>query len=493
MDLGALRGEAGVRQGQRRAGRRPSTASVGVLGPTTRSCRSGARSPSRSSIHHTATPNQADVSQGSGRSHWPARSRTSTWTAAVGWTPDSTSPVSRGGFRHGGPSPELGNRCAAGRQQVEGAHCTGQNVVGDRDRERGHLHRGRSATRAMEPAAGPVRLDLQPVRHPGPPSSTATGTSRTPPARATACTPCCPGCGRDVAGGARSARLRAVGVKASWPLLQQGDRGPGSDGRAVPPPRRGTSPPPRRRVSSSAVTDAAVRRFQAATGAEEVNGLPRRGVLAGAGPHHAARDGWGRRPRRRCPCRRPRRRGCAGPRDDARVAAAARHRGRPREPDVGPANGRMSSPLAESQPPPGESSFWARRVVKTDTASRRFRYGESSKRAWRVVIFGTVSHRFHRASRGVRRPGSRTPAHPVSEIGTASLGPRTPSLGSAASLRLRTTSPIPILLRFQLGERGESCSWTRPKSPPPARSDASVRPNRRVGSLSGHDDVTGGL
>ena len=61
-------------------------------------------------------------------------------------------------------------------------------------------------------------------------------------------------------------------VKASWPLLQPGDRGPEvtaaqyllRDAHATTAAPTGVF---------DAATDAAVRRFQAATGAEEVNGM----------------------------------------------------------------------------------------------------------------------------------------------------------------------------------------------------------------------------
>ncbi|MCW0213564.1 MAG: N-acetylmuramoyl-L-alanine amidase [Pseudonocardia sp.] len=78
-------------------------------------------------VHHTASPNQANTSRGAADAL--ARSIQNYHMDARGWLDTGQHfTISRGGFvlegRH--RSLELLN---AGRQQVEGAHCTGQNVV----------------------------------------------------------------------------------------------------------------------------------------------------------------------------------------------------------------------------------------------------------------------------------------------------------------------------------------------------------------------------
>ena len=66
-------------------------------------------------------------------------------------------------------------------------------------------------------------------------------------------------------------RVSAV-VKASWPLLQAGDRGPEvTAAQYLLRDAHATTAAPTGVFDTA--TDAAVRRFQAATGAEEVNGL----------------------------------------------------------------------------------------------------------------------------------------------------------------------------------------------------------------------------
>ena len=122
------------------------------------------RRPVKILVHHTATPNVSRPEPRGGRGGSPAASSTSTWTTAAGSTPASTSRSAAAAtcWRAGTAAWRC---CAAGERQVEGAHCTGQNVVAVGHRERGHLHRGRSAARAVEPAASSMcALHLQAVR-----------------------------------------------------------------------------------------------------------------------------------------------------------------------------------------------------------------------------------------------------------------------------------------------------------------------------------------
>jgi peptidoglycan hydrolase-like protein with peptidoglycan-binding domain len=225
-------------------------------------------------------------------------------------------------------------------------------------------------------------------------------------------------------------RVSAV-VKASWPLLQQGDRGPEvtaaqyllRDAHVTTAAPTGVF---------DVVTDAAVRRFQAATGAEEVNGLLG-GESGAAGPHHAAPDGPGRRPPSALVA--VRRRGCAGPGDDTRVAAAAPVPAAPANLTPDPPRRMSRAPGSDRTPPPGESSF---------------QHGESSRRTRRVVK--------------ERARQSWIPARRVSVFSTPRLG------GQSGE------SPVPVR---RVGFRPRSRRSRLRKAPlgtpkpPPARSDAS--------------------
>jgi hypothetical protein len=78
-------------------------------------------------VHHTATPNQADLSQGA--AFGLSRSIQKFHMDRRGWLDTGQHfTVSRGGFAMEGRHRSL-EIVRAGRQQVEGAHCTGQNVV----------------------------------------------------------------------------------------------------------------------------------------------------------------------------------------------------------------------------------------------------------------------------------------------------------------------------------------------------------------------------
>jgi hypothetical protein len=78
-------------------------------------------------VHHTASPNQANTSRGAADAL--ARSIQNYHMDARGWLDTGQHfTISRGGFVLEGRHRSL-EVLRAGRQQVEGAHCTGQNVV----------------------------------------------------------------------------------------------------------------------------------------------------------------------------------------------------------------------------------------------------------------------------------------------------------------------------------------------------------------------------
>ena len=102
-------------------------------------------------VHHTATPNQADVSQGAAFAL--ARSIQNFHMDRRGWLDTGQHfTVSRGGFAMEGRHRSL-EIVRAGRQQVEGAHCTGQNIVAVGIENEGTYTVDRPAARAVEPAA----------------------------------------------------------------------------------------------------------------------------------------------------------------------------------------------------------------------------------------------------------------------------------------------------------------------------------------------------
>ena len=218
-------------------------------------------------VHHTATPNQADVSQGA--AFGLSRSIQNFHMDRRGWLDTGQHfTVSRGGFAMEGRHRSL-EIVRAGRQQVEGAHCTGQNVVAvgienegtytsvDPPPAQWNRLRDLCAWICNRYGIAPTELyghrDFKNTACPGDRLYGLLPRLRT-----------------DVAG-VLGQRVSAV-VKASWPLLQPGDRGPEvTAAQYLLRDAHATTAAPTGVFDTA--TDAAVRRFQAATGAEEVNGL----------------------------------------------------------------------------------------------------------------------------------------------------------------------------------------------------------------------------
>ena len=258
---------------------RASAATAGTNQPPTIDCGGwGARAnreivpvwnqkPVKILVHHTATPNQADVSQGA--AFGLSRSIQNFHMDRRGWLDTGQHfTVSRGGFAMEGRHRSL-EIVRAGRQQVEGAHCTGQNVVAvgienegtytsvDPPPAQWNRLRDLCAWICNRYGIAPTELyghrDFKNTACPGDRLYSLLPRLRS-----------------DVAG-VLGQRVSAV-VKASWPLLQAGDRGPEvTAAQYLLRDAHATTAAPTGVFDTA--TDAAVRRFQAATGAEEVNGL----------------------------------------------------------------------------------------------------------------------------------------------------------------------------------------------------------------------------
>jgi N-acetylmuramoyl-L-alanine amidase/Putative peptidoglycan binding domain len=255
------------------------TALAGVPGPSIVGCAGwGARAnsdivpvwnqrPVKILVHHTATPNQADVTQGA--AFTLARSIQNFHMDRRGWLDTGQHfTVSRGGFAMEGRHRSV-EIVRAGRQQVEGAHCTGQNIVAVGIENEGMY------TAVDPPPALWNRLRETCAwicRQYGIPPTELYGhrdfkNTACPGDRLYAALPRL----RAEVAGVLGQRVDAV-VKASWPLLRRGDRGPAvTAAQYLLRDARATAAEPTGVFDDA--TDAAVRRFQAATGAEEVNGL----------------------------------------------------------------------------------------------------------------------------------------------------------------------------------------------------------------------------
>jgi hypothetical protein len=231
------------------------------------------RRPVKIIVHHTATANQADVSRDAAIRL--ARTVQGFHMDRRGWIDSGQHlTISRGGTVLEGRHRSL-EALAGGKQIVEGAHCTGQNVVAIGIENEG------TYTQLDPPAALWDNL-----------KRTCAHICRCYGIRPTEIyghrdfkNTACPGDRLYAA----LPRLRAevaglldphtegtpdgTGlVKASWPLLQPGDRGP--DVLAAQLLLRAAGPvAPEPTGTFDAATDRAVSAFQAAHGAEEVNGL----------------------------------------------------------------------------------------------------------------------------------------------------------------------------------------------------------------------------
>ncbi|NIB30646.1 hypothetical protein HBB16_01145 [Pseudonocardia sp. MCCB 268] len=107
-------------------------------------------------MHHTAG-NTPDFSVAAAHRMARGIQERTTWTATAGWTPASTSRSPVGSHvAEEGRLVEPRRDSTAERRVVE-ARTPGQNIDRDRDRERGHLHRGRPARTAVELAARDLR------------------------------------------------------------------------------------------------------------------------------------------------------------------------------------------------------------------------------------------------------------------------------------------------------------------------------------------------
>ncbi len=218
-------------------------------------------------VHHTADPNTADVSRDA--AFRMARSIQNFHMDRRGWLDSGQHfTISRGGFALEGRHRSL-EIVRRGRQQVEGAHCTGQNVVAIGIENEGTytgvdpppalFNRLRDLCAWICAQYGIAPTELYGHRD----------------FKNTACP------GNHLYGLLPRLRSEVAGVlgrrvsevtKASWPLLQAGDRGPEvTSAQYLLRDARVTSAVPS--GVFDAATDAAVRRFQARTHAEDVNGL----------------------------------------------------------------------------------------------------------------------------------------------------------------------------------------------------------------------------
>ena len=254
-------GLVSTRQRHGRASRRSSTATDGGPVRTATSCRSGTSGRSRSSCT-TPPPPTRPTSAAERPTGSPALSRTSTWTTADGSTPGSTSRSAAAGScsRAGTAASRC---CETGRRQVEGAHCTGQNVVAVGIENEG------TYTAVDPPPALWNRLrdmcayicnqyDIEPDRDLRPPRLQGHRLPGRPPLRHVA-----PAAQRG-RGRARAARHRAGRDEGVVAAAAAGRPRAGGGGRAVPPARRGHDRGAPTGVFDRTTSDA-VRRFQTAT------------------------------------------------------------------------------------------------------------------------------------------------------------------------------------------------------------------------------------
>ena len=200
----------------RSTARRSSAATAGAPRPTALSLPVYDRRPVKILVHHTATPNSTDLSQDAA-SGSPGRSRTSTWTAAAGPTPASTS-RSAAAASCSRAATAAWSSCAAGGRRSRARTAPGQNVVAVGIENEGTYTAVDPPPALWNRLRPAVRLHLRAVRHRGPPRSSGTATSRTPPAPATCSTPTAPAAHRGrgrCSGRARDGDGRAQRVAAA--------------------------------------------------------------------------------------------------------------------------------------------------------------------------------------------------------------------------------------------------------------------------------------
>ena len=227
------------------------------------------RRPVKILVHHTAGPNQADVSRAA--AFRMARAIQNFHMDVRGWIDTGQHfTISRGGVLMEGRHRSL-ELLRIGRRQVEGAHCTGQNVVAIGIENEG-LYQDVNPPAALwnrlrETCAYICRqYGIRPTEIYGHRDFKNT---------------ICPGNRlygmlprlRTEVGAALGQRVsRTVAAKASWPALQAGDRGPSVTAAQYLLLDAGMTTARPTGVFDAA-TDAAVRRFQRATKAEEINGV----------------------------------------------------------------------------------------------------------------------------------------------------------------------------------------------------------------------------
>lgn len=224
------------------------------------------RKPVKILVHHTATPNVTDYGRGAAEAL--ARGIQNFHMDTRGWLDTGQHfTISRGGFVLEGRHRSL-EVLRAGRQQVEGAHCTGQNVVAVGIENEG-IYIATDPTDALWTSLRATcayictRYGIRPTEIYGHRDFKNTA---------------CPGdrlygqlprLRTEVAGALGQNFEGGAAVKASWPLLRPGDAGPAV--RAAQYLLRSggmTEVAPTGRYDRA--TADAVLRYQAATGAEDV-------------------------------------------------------------------------------------------------------------------------------------------------------------------------------------------------------------------------------